>query len=90
MNHLHVHILSPDMSADSMKHRKHYNSFNTDFFIPLDDLPLADDDVRRQVPYQNASLSRDYTCWRCGRMFGNRFKELKEHLAGEFVEWQKE
>ncbi len=90
MNHLHVHIISPDMSSDSMKHRKHYNSFNTDFFIPLEDFPLAEDDIRREVPYQNANLSRDYKCWRCGSMFENKFKELKEHLTTEFIEWQKE
>ena len=78
------------MSRNSMKHRKHYNSFNTDFFIPLEDFPLAEDDARRQVPYQNANLSRDYRCWRCGRMFGNKFKELKEHLATDFLEWKRE
>ena len=90
MNHLHIHIISPDMSRDGMKHRKHYNSFNTDFFVPLADMPLAEDDLRRQVPYQNGNLGKDFKCWRCGRMFGNKFKELKEHLAVEFPEWQKE
>ena len=90
MNHLHIHIISPDMSQETMRHRKHYNSFNTDFFIPLQDFPLVEDDVRRRVEYQNANLSRDFKCWRCGRMFGNKFKELKEHLATEFVAWKEE
>ena len=90
MNHLHIHIISPDMSQETMRHRKHYNSFNTDFFIPLQDFPLVEDDVRRRVEYQNANLSRDFKCWRCGRMFGNKFKELKEHMATEFVAWKEE
>ena len=90
MNHLHLHIISLDMSRDSMKHRKHYNSFNTNFFIPLEDFPLADDDERRQVSYQNANLGKDFECWRCHRRFGNKFKELKAHLADEYAEWIKE
>jgi aprataxin len=90
MNHLHVHIISPDMSVPSMKHRKHYNSFNTEFFIPLADFPLSDDDPRKQVAYQNDQLRMDFKCWRCGEMFGNKFKQLKEHMAVEFEEWKKE
>jgi aprataxin len=90
MNHLHIHILTPDMHSPSMKHRKHYNSFNTDFFIPFEDLPLAENDQRREVGYQNANLRRDFVCWRCGKGFGNRFKELKGHLEGEFEGWRKE
>ena len=90
MNHLHLHIISPDMSQPTMKHRKHYNSFNTDFFIPLKDFPLAEDDERRKVRYQNERLQDDFECWRCGKRFGNKFKELKEHLAKEFEEWKKE
>ena len=78
------------MSRETMKHRKHYNSFNTDFFIPLDDFPLADDDPRKQVAYQNDNLKKEFKCWRCGKVFGNKFKELKEHLVTELKEWKKE
>lgn len=87
MNHLHVHVLSRDMHSERLKHRKHYNSFTTDFFVPLDDFPLAEDDPRRS---QKGWPERPMVCWRCGRDFGNRFKELKEHLDGEFEEWKKE
>ena len=90
MSHLHIHILSTDMHSDCMKHRKHYNSFNTDFFIPLDAFPLAKDDPRWQIPHQNANLKEDFKCWRCGRDFGNKFAKLKEHLEDEFAEWAEE
>lgn len=90
MSHLHVHIISRDMHSARLKHQKHYNSFNTDFFIPLDDFPLAKDDIRRTTSYQNANLKKEYKCWRCGRMFGNKFKQLKEHLDEEFEAWKKE
>ncbi|KAJ5943406.1 hypothetical protein N7516_003574 [Penicillium verrucosum] len=88
MNHLHVHILSVDRYSDRLKHRKHYNSFSTPFFVPIEDFPLAEDDVRRD-PTKQGYLKRDFTCWRCSRGFGNRFAELKQHLEQEFKEWKK-
>ncbi|KAI1776240.1 HIT-like protein [Hypoxylon cercidicola] len=89
MNDLHVHVLSPDMISECMRHRKHYNSFNTPFLIDITDFPLAEDDPRRH-PGQAGYNNRDLICWRCGENFGNRFKQLKEHLADEFEEWKKE
>jgi aprataxin len=90
MNHLHLHIFSRDMYSPALKHRKHYNSFNTDFLLPLHEFPYNEDDEKRSVAYQNANLKKDFKCWRCGRMFGNHFKQLKEHLDQEFLEWRKE
>jgi aprataxin len=90
MHHLHVHIISHDMHSDRLKHQKHYNSFNTEFFIPLEDFPLSKDDPRRQISYQNANLKKEYKCWRCGKLYGNQFKKLKEHLEQEFLAWKKE
>ncbi|KAL9113092.1 MAG: hypothetical protein Q9227_002704 [Pyrenula ochraceoflavens] len=88
MNHLHVHIISRDRHSPCLKHRKHYNSFSTPFFIPLDDFPLPEDDKRRH-PGREGYLQADFVCWRCGRGFGNRFKELKGHLEEEFEAWKK-
>jgi aprataxin len=90
MNHLHIHIISRDMHSDRLKHQKHYNSFNTDFFIPLGDFPLAQDDIKRNTSYQNANLKKEYKCWRCGKMFGNKFTQLKAHLEEEFKAWRME
>ena len=90
MSHLHVHVLSRDMHSPCVKHKKHYNSFNTPFFVPLADYPLAEDDVRRDTRYQNGNLSSEFVCWRCGGRFGNRFAELKRHLDDEFESWRRE
>lgn len=90
MNHLHIHVLSRDMHSDRLKHRKHYNSFTTDFFVDLQDFPLAEDDWRLQRGAQQNWPERPMVCWRCGRDFGGRFKELKEHLEVEFEEWKRE
>ncbi|KAF9892529.1 aprataxin-like protein [Aspergillus nanangensis] len=88
MNHLHVHVMSVDRYSDRLKHRKHYNSFSTPFFVPLDDFPLARDDVRRH-PGREGYLKRSYICWACGQDFKNGFTKLKEHLEEEFDRWKR-
>ncbi|KAL2862752.1 DNA 5'-adenosine monophosphate hydrolase [Aspergillus lucknowensis] len=87
MNHLHVHVISVDRHSDRLKHRKHYNSFSTPFFVDLDDFPLARDDPRRD-PDRQGYLRKNFICWRCGRDFGNQFTSLKKHLEEEFDEWK--
>lgn len=88
MNHLHFHILSKDRHSPAMKHRKHYNSFNTRFFVPIEALPLDDQDERNHA---GKFLSDDMTCWRCGKNFKNQFAKLKVHLDDdEFQTWKKE
>lgn len=91
MHHLHVHIISRDMHSEKLFHRKHYNSFNRPFFIPLADYPLAKDDERRDKDFQNANLKREFVCWRCNeKIKGDSFAELKRHLEAEFESWKKE
>lgn len=87
MNHLHVHVLSRDMHSEKMKHRKHYLSFTTEFFVPLEDFPLSEDDERR---HQSNWPERPMLCFRCERNFGNKFKDLNHHLEAEFEAWKKE
>ncbi|EEH44820.1 DNA 5'-adenosine monophosphate hydrolase [Paracoccidioides brasiliensis Pb18] len=87
MNHLHIHVLAVDRFSSCLKHRRHYNSFSTPFFIDVQDFPLAKDDVRRH-PGKEGYLRWDIKCWRCGRMFGNKFKQLKDHLEEEFLDWR--
>jgi len=87
MNHLHVHILSRDRYSECLRHRKHYNSFSTPFFIPVEDFPLRPADERRH-PGREGYMRRELRCWRCGKGFGNGFKRLKEHLGEEFEVWK--
>ena len=87
MNHLHIHILSVDRHSDCMKHRKHYNSFSTPFLIDVEDFPLDKEDKRKHPGERY--LESELKCWRCGKVFGNRFSRLKEHLDEEFEEWKK-
>ncbi|KAF2838028.1 HIT domain-containing protein [Patellaria atrata CBS 101060] len=89
MNHLHVHVLSTDRHSECMKHRKHYNSFATPFLVPVEDLPLQEDDLRWH-PGRAGYLDENMRCWRCRKDFGNKFKRLKEHLEEEFESWKSE
>lgn len=88
MRHLHVHVFSRDMFSEALRHRKHYNSFNTPFLVDLDDFPLAADDPRRNTK-EEAYLRWDMKCWRCGLNFGNQFQKLKRHLEEEYETWKK-
>lgn len=91
MGHMHVHVFSRDMHSPCLKHRKHYNSFNTPFLVDIAEFPLAREDIRRgRGTREESFMKRDLVCWRCGRNFGNRFKELKGHLEDEFEEWKRE
>ena len=89
MNHLHIHVLSKDRISECLRHRKHYNSFATPFFVDIEDFPLSATDVRRH-PGREGYLHSDLKCWRCGKNFGSKFKALKDHLEQEYEEWKKE
>lgn len=87
MNHLHIHIISRDMSSPWMKHKKHYLSFTTSFLVPLEDFPLEEGSKRF---HPGDWPNWDMVCWRCGKNYKNKFKALKEHLEDEFDAWKQE
>lgn len=89
MTHLHVHVMSRDMVSDCLKHRRHYESFNTPFLVDIDQFPLAKNDPRRH-PGRSGYLDQDLKCWRCGKNFGSKFGKLKTHLSEEFEEWKRQ
>lgn len=89
MNHLHIHVMSRDRYSECLRHKKHYNSFATPFFVPVEDFPLRKDDVRRN-PGKEGYLQSEMKCWRCGKNFGNKFVVLKKHLEEEFEAWKRE
>ncbi|KAI4233838.1 MAG: hypothetical protein L6R40_006964 [Gallowayella cf. fulva] len=88
MAHLHIHVLSRDRHSECMRHRKHYNSFATEFLVDVEEFPLSEGEVRRRR--RAGFLDDDLVCWRCGRGFGNKFAKLKYHLEAEFEEWRSE
>ncbi|PVI02963.1 HIT-like protein [Periconia macrospinosa] len=89
MSHMHVHIISREANSPWLKHKKHYLSFHTRFWVGLDEFPLVDEG-RRRVEEVREWPGWDLVCWKCGRGFGNRFKEFKGHLEEEFEGWKRE
>jgi aprataxin len=87
MHHLHIHVISRDMHSPCLRHSKHYNSFNTPFFVELDEFPLTEEEVvARSKKWHKGNM----ICWRCQRDFENKFTAIKQHLETEFEEWKEE
>lgn len=88
---LHVHIISRDMVSTHDYHARHYQAFNTPFFVQFKLYPLPPDDIRREVDYQNANLMKDnLACWRCGKDCGTNWTRMRAHLLEEWGAWIRE
>ncbi|KAJ4349247.1 aprataxin-like protein [Ascochyta clinopodiicola] len=87
MNHMHIHVMSREMNSPCLKHKKHYLSFNSSFFVDMEDFPLEEGSARF---HPGDWPSWDMKCWRCGENYKNKFAKLKGHLEVEFEEWKKE
>lgn len=84
-DNLHIHIISSDMSMPGMKHAKHYNSFNTSFFVEFDQVPHMQQDDARLVHGNSEKVMKTapLICWKCKMNFNRQFKQLKAHLLEE-------
>ncbi|KAF2633047.1 HIT-like protein [Macroventuria anomochaeta] len=87
MNHMHIHIMSREMHSLCLRHKKHYLSFNSSFFVDVDEFPLEEGSERF---HPGDWPSWDMKCWRCGENYKNKFAKLKGHLEEEFEVWRKE
>lgn len=89
MSPLHMHIISSDFVSDCLKHKKHWNSFTSPYFIHLDDLIqnlesvtnyFAEDKFNLNKP----SVLKDYLesplkCHVCKQPLSN-IPNLKKHI----------
>ncbi|XP_018320976.1 aprataxin-like [Agrilus planipennis] len=84
MTRLHLHVISDDMKSDCLKTKKHWNSFNTDFF-------LNSTQVREQleslgkiiIPSAEKCkewMSKPLKCHKCD-FFPLNMPDLKRHLS---------
>lgn len=94
MNPLHMHIMTRDFQSECFKNKKHWNSFNTRYFIPLDELIeylevdlknltkdyfLEDKFNLKKTNILNEYLKSDLKCNVCGLVQSN-IPNLKKHL----------
>jgi len=85
MKLIHLHCISQDFQSDFMSHKKHYNSFVTDFFVDPNTLIQQLNDTGKvffdQQKYE-AYLKADLRCTRIGCSERVRsMLTLKKHLA---------
>ncbi|TFK98942.1 HIT-like domain-containing protein [Pterulicium gracile] len=95
MEHIHLHIISSDLCAPSLKNKKHYNSFHPKegFFLHLDevlDLFEGGSSTTTKLPLSpsqyEAILKRPLACFKCHSEMKN-MPTLKKHLQEE---WEKQ
>jgi len=87
LNDLHMHIISTDFQGSGLKIRKHYLSYATEFFLPIDYVidvlqkygTMKIDD-KEMAKILDGPLVSHYT----GENFENKFKRFQNHLAEEF------
>jgi len=69
MNQLHMHVISQDFDSSFLKTKKHWNSFNSDFFVDsqciIDKLKTKDRIEIDQAKYE-CLLKSDLHCHKCG------------------------
>ena len=82
MNHLHMHVISQDFDSPCLKHKKHWNSFTTTFFVPLEELKIAITKGEEiDFSYRQNRLHGGLKCHRCGKV-QNNIPQLKQHICG--------
>lgn len=83
MDRLHLHIISTDFVSDSLKNKKHWNSFNSEFFLNLDTvisrMENNEDILSHPVEYYESLLKLPLHCPRCQCNF-KTIPKLKAHL----------
>ena len=83
MSQVHLHVISRDFISPYLKHKKHWNSFNTDYFIPSTEVIER---IEREGKYVEPSsevskqlLNTPLKCNQCDYVPTN-FPTLKQHL----------
>lgn len=89
MAQVHMHVISQDFDSDCLKNKKHWNSFNTDYFIPcekvLDLLKTCGNVQNCQNGDKKDLLGKDLVCNQCSfkpKNMPDLKKHLKTHLKG--------
>jgi aprataxin len=87
---LHMHIISTDFVSDCLKHKKHWNSFTSAYFVHLDALinegeyNFAKDEFNLNKPsVLKGYLEANLKCNVCGLVINN-MPNLKKHQLSHF------
>ena len=78
-----MHVISLDFDSISLKNKKHWNTFTTDFFIPVDDVIeqlSAKGHVTVDKEKSHALEKGPMACRFCGDVKIDNIPKLKVHL----------
>ena len=83
MSHLHLHVISQDLDSPCMKHKKHWNSFTTPYFVPSNDV-IQELRNKGFVKKPEKEIVKDWLntalkCHKC-EYVPKHFPDLKEHI----------
>eukprot|EP00118_Oscarella_pearsei_P026602 m.310154 g.310154 ORF g.310154 m.310154 type:complete len:215 (+) comp49858_c0_seq1:21-665(+) len=83
MRRLHLHVVSQDFDSPCLKHKKHWNSFTSDFFmdsIDVIDVLKREGRVKIDQSYYEGLLKGPLKCHRCGLALAT-MPSLKDHIT---------
>ncbi|XP_067886715.1 aprataxin isoform X1 [Heterodontus francisci] len=81
MSHIHLHVISQDFDSPCLKNKKHWNSFNTDYFLESEDvMKMVELDGKVTVKDGMTELLKlPLMCHVCQQQ-QSTIPQLKEHL----------
>ncbi|GMY25543.1 transcription factor bHLH140 [Fagus crenata] len=81
MRQLHIHVISQDFDSKHLKKKKHWNSFNTAFFLnSVDVIEEVSNHGRATLRDDESLLSMELRCHRCRSAHPN-IPRLKSHIS---------
>ncbi|XP_043916907.1 aprataxin isoform X1 [Protopterus annectens] len=81
MSHIHLHVISQDFDSPCLKNKKHWNSFNTEYFLNSEDvIKMVEKDGKVTVQDGATELLKlPLKCHVC-KQLQSTLPQLKEHL----------
>ena len=82
MLHLHLHLISQEFESAGLKSKRHWNSFNTDFFLPIENVIAELKELGKVKKKDELAVCIDLplACHKCDLKPKN-MPELKKHIA---------
>ncbi|XP_074063493.1 aprataxin isoform X3 [Macrotis lagotis] len=82
MSQIHLHVISQDFDSPCLKNKKHWNSFNTDYFLESQDvIKMIQKDGKVTVPEGTSDLLKLPLCCHICKQQQSTIPQLKDHLT---------
>ncbi|XP_012882082.1 PREDICTED: aprataxin isoform X1 [Dipodomys ordii] len=86
MSHVHLHVISQDFDSPCLKNKKHWNSFNTEYFLESKAIIKMVQEAGRVTVEDGTSelLKLPLRCHECQQLLPS-IPQLKEHLRKHWI-----